>query len=428
MDFDQFIDRTFLMWYSTDAMAAAMPAGCVSFTAICLPMGIASYAGTFVAQYNGSRQFDRIGAIVWQGIWIGVGCLPAFLVLGWLAPSIFAYVGHTANITALETVYFRNLSYGSAAVVISSAASGFFSGREKTMVIMKVSIVAALLNIALDYLWIFGKAGFPVGGIAGAGAATSVSEWAKAALYLWLMFRDDSGPFGVRQGRRLDVDLLGRLLQFGGPNGVQMFVEMAAFSAYLLLVGQLGAAELAATTLAFNINQIAFVPLFGLGMAASILVGNQIGRQRADLAARATWTTLVIALVYSGVMAILYWLIPDFFMALHKLGADAEEFERVRATTVVLLRFVAAYCLIDAVQIVFSSAIKGAGDTRFVLLASLLLSPIPVLVGWAGIRFGRWGLMHFWFLVTFWIIAQAVIYFTRFAQGAWRSMSVIEKW
>jgi len=422
-----FIDRTFLMWYSTDAMAAAMPASAVSFSFICLAMGVASYVGTFVAQYNGAQQFERIGPIVWQGVWIGVGCIPVFFALRSLSPYLFDQVGHPATITQLETAYFKTLCWGAAAVVISSALSGFFSGREETVVIMVVSAVAALLNIALDYAWIFGKAGFPEGGIVGAATATNVSEWAKAVIYLVLMIRRDrQGTFGVLRRVGIDRVLMRRLIWFGGPNGLQMFVETAAFSAYLLLVGRLGENELAATTLAFNVNQIAFVPMLGLGFAASILVGNQIGKQRLDLAERATWTTLSIAILYAGLMAALYWTLPDTFLILHKIGADVHEFEAVRDITVVLLRFVAVYCIWDAVLIVFSSAIKGAGDTRFVLLAAMALSPIPVISGWIGIEYWNWTLMHFWFLVTAWIITQAFVYFARFMQGRWRTMSVIE--
>ena len=260
-----------------------------------------------------------------------------------------------------------------------------------------------------------------------AATATNVSEWAKALIYLVLMIRRDrQGTFGVLRRVGIDRVLMRRLIWFGGPNGLQMFVETAAFSAYLLLVGRLGENELAATTLAFNVNQIAFVPMLGLGFAASILVGNQIGKQRLDLAERATWTTLSIAILYAGLMAALYWTLPDTFLILHKIGADVHEFEAVRDITVVLLRFVAVYCIWDAVLIVFSSAIKGAGDTRFVLLAAMALSPIPVISGWIGIEYWNWTLMHFWFLVTAWIITQAFVYFARFMQGRWRTMSVIE--
>ena len=366
-----FIDRTFLTWFATDAMAATMPAAAISFTAICLPMGIASYVGTFVAQYHGAEKYDRIGNIVWQGVWLGLACIPIFVALRWFAPTLFSQVGHTSNLARLETDYFRALMWGAPAVVISSALAGFFSGRGETRVVMVVNGAAALLNIGLDYCWIFGKYGFPEGGIVGAAAATNVAEWTKVIAYLVLMLRaDQDGVLGVVRGLRVDVAALRRLMWFGGPNGLQMFVEMGAFSAYLLLVGQLGESEMAATTLAFNINQLAFVPLLGMGFAVSILVGNQIGRERVDLAERATWTTLTMALLYAAAMGVLYWAIPDVFLMLHEMGASDAEFRSVRDATVVLLRFVAAYVLFDATYIVFASAIKGAGDTRFALLAA----------------------------------------------------------
>lgn len=422
-----FIDRTFLTWYDSDAMAAAMPAGTISFAAICLPMGIASYVGTFVAQYNGAKQYSKIGHIIWQGVWIGVGFLPIFLLLLSVAPWLFRHVGHTETLAELETLYFQALMYGAAGVVVNSSLSGFFSGRQETVVVMYVSAVSALINIALDYVWIFGYFGFPEAGIVGAGLATSLSEWIKALIYLSLIFRRDaSGQFGIVRGMRVSGPSLRRLFWFGGPNGLQFFIEMSAFSAYLLLVGQLGEKELAATSLAFNVNQLAFVPMLGLGMAVSIMVGNQIGQHRVDLASRATWTTLSITVIYSLVMAALYFIFPGAFLFFHEMGADQAEFSEVRDITVVLLRFVAIYCLFDAILIVFSSAIKGAGDTQFVLLASVILSPIPVVLGWVGIEYWSWGLEEFWYLVTFWILAQALVYCVRFWQGKWRTMRVIE--
>ena len=422
-----FVDRTFLTWFSTDTMAAAMPAGSISFTVICLPMGIASYVGTFIAQYNGSKQFDQMGKTVWQGVWIGVGCIPVFLVLREFAPMLFSRVGHPADIAAYESAYFRTLMFGAASVVIASALSGYFSGRGETIVIMWVAAFEAVLNMVLDYLFIFDQVGLPFDGIVGAGVATVTSSWTKTLILLYLLWnRDKTGEFGIRSGITFDWSRFRRLIYFGGPNGLQMFVEMMAFSAYLLLVGQLGSMELAATTLAFNVNQLAFVPMLGLGFAVSILVGNEIGKKQPAMAARATWTTLVMALTYSGVMALLYWAVPDAFLVFHEWGAEEAEFQEVRGITIVLLRFVAAYCVLDAVAIVFASAIKGAGDTRFVLAAAVLLSPLPVLLGWIGITYWEWELNQFWLLVTFWVTAQSIIYASRFWQGKWRKMTVIE--
>ena len=85
-----FVDRMFLLWYSTRAMAASMPAGMLHFTLICLPLGVAVYANTFVAQYKGAGRPKRIGAVVWQSVWIGLGVIPLFLATIPLAPGLFS--------------------------------------------------------------------------------------------------------------------------------------------------------------------------------------------------------------------------------------------------------------------------------------------------------------------------------------------------
>jgi multidrug resistance protein, MATE family len=110
----------------------------------------------------------------------------------------------------------------------------------------------------------------------------------------------------------------------------------------------------------------------------------------------------------------------------HAAGVSPQEFAALRSLTVVLLRFVAAYCMFDAMNIVFVGALKGAGDTRFILRTTLLLSPGPVLIGWLGIRFWGLGLVWCWMVITIWICALGLIYLARFLQGGWREMRVIE--
>ena len=105
---------------------------------------------------------------------------------------------------------------------------------------------------------------------------------------------------------------------------------------------------------------------------------------------------------------------------------SAARFAELRDLTVVLLRFVAAYCLLDAANLIFVSAIKGAGDTRFVLLVNAIMSPMPVLAGWIGITYFGAGLIWCWAAITAWISALGLIYLTRFQQGRWRKMRVIE--
>jgi MATE family multidrug resistance protein len=156
------------------------------------------------------------------------------------------------------------------------------------------------------------------------------------------------------------------------------------------------------------------------------MVGQQLGQNRADLAARATWNALAVALLYMGSMALLYVLVPDWFLFGYAAGSSPKTFLPLRNLTIVLLRFVAAYCLFDALNMIFASAIKGAGDTRFVFLTTLVMSPPPVLATWWGIAYMGWGLTWCWTVITLWVCSLGLIYLARFLQGHWRQMRVIE--
>jgi MATE family multidrug resistance protein len=210
------------------------------------------------------------------------------------------------------------------------------------------------------------------------------------------------------------------------PSGLQIFLEVAAFSVFLLLLGRLGPQAMAATNLAFNINTLAFVPMIGVGIGVSTLVGQQLGRDRPDLAARATWTGFWMAQIYMGGMAAAYFLVPDLFLFGHAWGTDPARFESIRQTTVVLLRFVAAYCLFDAMNVIFAGALKGSGDTRFVLATAAIMSPLPMVGCWLGMRWLGWELLACWGLITVWVCVLGLIYLGRFLDGRWRRMRVIE--
>lgn len=141
----------------------------------------------------------------------------------------------------------------------------------------------------------------------------------------------------------------------------------------------------------------------------------------------ATWTAFLMAFSYMGFMAVLYVVVPDVFLMGHAAGMPANRFAELRNMTIVLLIFVAAYCLLDAANLIFVSAIKGAGDTRFVLKVNAVLSPLPVLAGWSWITYFGAGLIWCWAAVTAWISALGLIYLARFSQGRWRQMRVIER-
>ncbi len=423
-----FIDRIFLRWVSGEAMSAAFSASMVWFLILCLPLGICAYANTFVAQYFGDHQWRRIGSAVWQAIWLAVLCIPmTWLMIEW-APAIFRLADHAPTVQQHEVTYFRSIMWGGGGMLVAQAAAAFYSGRGKTLVVMWVDTAVAIVNIGLDYLWIFGHAGFPAMGVAGAGYATSVALWLKAAIYVGLLLQSrHRREFGTMQGMRWDGTLFWRLLYFGGPSGLQMLLDLVGFTAFVILVNRLGMVEAEATSMAFSVSTLAFMPIWGFGMAAGVLVGQRLGDDQPMLAARATWTTLGVALTYMAVISTCYVCVPQLFLFGFDAGNQAAPNQaQVAALATSLLRYVAAYNLLDAVLTIFVNAIKGAGDTRFVFFVSLVMGTLLAAGSWLAVEILAAEIHTCWLLITGWIWIMAAIFTARFVQGKWRNMRVIE--
>jgi len=425
-----FVDRMMLNWVSGTAMAAAFSASIAWFALLCLPLGVCSYANTFVAQYDGARQPERIGLVMWQAIWIAIGFTPIVLAAVPLAPWVFGLPDHSPDLYAYEVQYFQILCAGAPAMLIAQAGASFYSGRGQTWVVMLVDAAAALLNLALDYCWIFGHWGFPEWGLAGAAWATVVASWVKAAVYVALPLQaQHRARYGTLSGLRLDRPLMRRILFYGGPSGFQMLLDVSGFAVFILLIGQLGEVESQASSMAFSISSLAFMPIYGLHLAVGVLVGERLGENRDDLAARATYTTLQVSWIYMLAISLLYVLTPQLFLFGFRSDAavPSPSEAAVEQVAVILLQFVAAYNMLDATQMVFVGAIKGAGDTPFVMRVSLVLAVMLVGFSWLGVEVWQMNVYGCWLLITLWVWIAAATYVVRFVQGKWRRMRVIEQ-
>ena len=421
-----FIDRIFLMRYSHEAFAAALPAGMVSFTVTAFPLGVVMFAGTFVAQYQGAGRLKMVGPVVWQAVWLAMFCTPLAVAIVPLADLYFASMQHSDQMVALESEYFYALSYSGGALLLSGAMSAYFNGRGRTGTVMIVDMIGAVANIVLDYFWIFGYGGFPEWGIAGAGWATTMAMWIKTLIYFGLFLRRrESDECNTRGGWDFDRGILVRLLRYGSVSGLQMTLEVGAFSVFIGLVGRLGTEALAATNLAFNVNNFAFMPIWGVGIAASTMVGRRLGENRPDLAARSTWSALFWGLIYMGTICTFYVVRPEFVLLPFADPEQAGAFDQLRDLAIVLMRFVAAFGLIDAVSVILSGALKGAGDVYFVLVWSVGIAAVGVIATWIGLEAGL-GIYWCWIVLTAWVAALCVAYLIRFLQGHWRSLRVIE--
>lgn len=425
-----FVDRMMLFRVSSDAMAAAFGSGTAWFTLLCFPLGVCTYASTFVSQYHGAGRDGQIGPVTWQAVWVAVGFSPLLMAVALLAPLLFRSAGHTPEVTQLEVQYFRVLCWGIPPMLAGQALSGFYSGRGQTGVVMVVDSAFAAANLGLDWLWIFEheSLGLPGYGIEGAAWATVTALWLKLVAYGVLVtlprFRHRYGTLRVG----FNAALARRLLRFGGPSGLQMLLDVAGFAVFTLLCGRLQGVAFEATTMAFNISSLAFMPVWGMSLAASILVGQHLGENRDDLAARAAWTTFGLALCYMACVSTLYVLAPDLFLYgfFARGGGAVDRSAPVYQLAVTLLRFVAAYNLFDAAVMVFAGAIKGAGDTRFVLRVSVVMAVLLAGLSWVSVEVLR-SVYACWAAITAWVWVVGVVFFLRFRGGKWRSMRVIEQ-
>jgi MATE family multidrug resistance protein len=421
------IDRIFLTWYSTDAMAGAMQAGIAHYTIASLFLGTASYVNTFVAQYTGAGRHERVGPAVWQGIYFSLIAGLLILLLIPLTPAIFNWMGHAPPVRHSEIVYFQILCVGALPMLVSSALSSFFTGRANFKIVMYVNVAETLVNIVLDYVLIFGKFGFPRMGVAGAAWATVASYVCCTGLFAWLFFRKKHrAESATLSGWRIDADLFARLIRFGLPNGVQFMLDVCAFALFVMFVGRVDKTGLAATSIAFSINTLAFVPMFGFSTAVSTLVGQALGRNDPAIAKRSTWSAFCLTWGYMVTIALGYVLIPQVFLYPFKAGASASEFAAIEQMVIRLLCFVAFYSLFDSGNIIFSAALKGAGDTRFVMVLTVALSwLIMVVPSWLAVKYGR-GVYLLWAFATAYVCILAIVFLLRFLEGKWTHMRVIE--
>lgn len=423
-----FVDRMFLTWYSKEAVAAAMPAGILNFTFISFFMGVAGYANTFVAQYTGAKQDERVGPSIWQGLYMSLFAGVFSLILLPIAGPLFRFVGHEPVVQSLETIYFKILVAGIFFAVAGNAISCLYTGRGKTMVVMWVNFVATGVNLLFDYLLIFGKFGFPEMGIRGAAWATVLCAMVSWLLFFLLMLMPENRRrFHTLRGWRFDPALFWRMLRFGFPNGMQFMLDVLGFSIFVLLVGKLGTTKLAATNIAFNINTLAFMPMIGFSIAVSTMVGQRLGEDNPQLAEKSAYSAFHLTFLYMGLVALAYVAVPQLFLWPYKVGAAKTDFDSIQNIAVVLLRFVAFYSLFDSMNLIFAGAIKGAGDTRFVMLVSVVCCwLVMVIPSYVSLVVLELGLYWMWTWATLYACVIGIVFWYRFYGGKWKSMRVIE--
>ena len=422
-----FTDRVFLSRLGPEQMNAAMSGGMTSFMMTTFFMGLTGYTTALVAQYLGAGRKASCSLATTQALLVCVAAYPLILLARPLAVYAFEISGISAEQLVFQKQYFGILIYATIIGLVRTCLSGFFSGIGKTRMVMVSACVAMVANIGLNYVLIFGKFGVPALGIRGAAYGTILGGLIGLAVltaaYLW-----PSNRRGYRIGEslRYDREAMGRLLRFGYPAGLELFLNLLAFTGMILTFHAHGPTTATAATIMFNWDMVSFVPLIGVEIGVMSLVGRYMGARDPDTAHRAAMSGLKSGWVYSAVILVLFAFFPRMLVAMFAPGEPDTIFDQAVPTAVFMIRLASVYVLIEAIVVVFSGALRGAGDTFWAMCISVglhwaLLPIMIVMLHWLGLSAeSTWTVMVLTFLVF------SYLFYLRYRSGRWRTIRVIE--
>lgn len=413
-----FCDAVMVKPYGEDAIAATTTGAMNSFNVFILPMGVVFIVQSFAAQLAGRGDLTGARRHGWYGLVLA--CVSALVVLAGLpaVAPVIASMDYTPAVGDLlgDYMVIRLLSCG--AVVGTEAIANFYGGLGNTRLPMVVNFVAMGLNIAFNWIFIYGNLGAPELGVRGAAIASTLASWGAFAVIFVLFLR---GPGG--RGRLRATELT-RMLRFGVPNGVNWFLEFAAFSIFInVIVVDLGTTALGALMAVVQVNSIAFMPAFGIASAGAILVGQAIGARHHDDVDAIVWRTATLTSMWMGMVALVYLAMPDRVMGLFE--SDEVPTAALVELGAGLLAVSTAWQLFDAIQMTLSETLRAAGDTVWCMWARIILAwavflPAAALVVWYR---GGGPVAAVWCLVVYMAVLAAMLVW-RYRTGAWRSIDL----
>ena len=416
----QIVDAFVLSLHSSAAVAAMGPSSLAVVLFQGFLFGTAGYAGTFVAHSHGRGDEGGIRQAAWLGVHASLLSGLAALALAWPLGSLFLFAGHEPQVARDERIYFAICMAGSLFPVLGGALGGWLAGIGRAVTVTWVTLVSFAVNAALDWGLVLGEWGFPRMGIAGAAIGTVAAQLVAAGLYATLFAM--SGGFADRLARRFRWAEFRRFLSLATPMGFRISIELVAWTFFLLILGRLGTVELAASSIAFRINGTAFFPALGLAQASGILAGRARGAGRDEDVLPIAWQSLAVCELWLAVMASLFATASEPLMAI--FAGDGPENAAIVETGAVIMKFVAAYCLIDAANIVFGGVLSAAGDTRWIARAFLAATSLFLAALWMIVLFMP-SLVAEWTATTIFVAGTAVAWTHRVQAGAWRKARVL---
>ncbi len=409
----QLVDTIMIGHVSTTELAAAAFSNSLFVVGMVFGMGFAFGATPLVGEFLGEGSKSKIGDLFGNAVHLNI-FITAFLFLIMYGLSFaMSYMGQPEGVVKYAIPYYRILVYSLLPLLFFYTVKQFLEGLGNTQKATICILLANVLNIILNYIFIFGKLGFNAMGLEGAGIATLISRLFMT-LMLVLMFLKSNYYAKYKAYIHIGsikLSALIHLFKFSFPIAIQLVIEVVAFSLGGLMMGWFGEVELAAHQIALGLASFTYMIASGIGSAATIRVSFQKGAGHFIELKKAGIASFHLVIAFMSLTALFFLIFRDSLPFLFTNDIAVVEI------TSVLLIYAAIFQIVDGIQVVGISALRGLSDVKFALWLSLLSYGILALgasyVFAFVLNFGYEGI---WIGYVLGLLFASILFFKRFVK------------
>ena len=430
MSFDTFmtfIDRLFLSKLGPAEMNAALGAGAVQLALTMFFTGAISYTTAMVAQRLGAKRHGDCAKVFMQALYVSLVAVPLLYLTIPVGHWVFGLEHLPADQLEYQKTYFNILMFGGVITLVRNVAPCFFSGIGETKIVMKAAFVGMIVNVVCNFVLIYGCGPIPAMGVAGAAYGTLIGNLVSTVILFAKFFtRSNNERFNTRHSFAFSWPLTRELLQKGIPSGVEMFLNMSAFQLLILMFHALGPESATASSVMFNWDMVAYVPLMGLEVASTSLVGRYVGARDGAAASRSTYSGLKLGWGYSLIMGIFFVFLPGVLTDIFKpdvAEATAEAmaiFDAARPMSIFMLQIATLYIFVEVLLVIYAGALRGAGDTLWVMFASAIMNWCVAGALYVSAYVFHLPAHYAWIAVVAVYSTAPMIFWRRWKGGKWR--------
>ena len=407
------------MGVGDSAATAAGMAGFMVFCAMSWGWGAVLVVNTLVSQSVGAGNPHAAGRYMWQGVWfaLGVGLILIPTQLG--SAATLRLFGHTPEVVRYGEQYY-NIEIVWAPMRLAGLALGqFLLAIGRPRVTLFAAVLAASLDVLMNYVFITGRFGMPALGVAGAAWSTNAAVTLEVIVMCCFLARPAIRHAYNVTAWRLDLSRMRQLVRMGVPGGFQILAEVVAWFLFCIgVMNRFGDYVVVANNYMMQYMKVSFMPAFGLSAAVTALVGRYLGMGRLDLARQRAHLGFKVAMTYMMCCGVVFFLGRNTFI---RLFSDNPDVIRVGA---ILLTFAAIYQLFDALYIIYIGALRGAGDTFWPAWVTAILCWTIVVGGGTavGVYVPQWGPTGPWIMASLYGAILGVYLIVRFSRGQWKAV------